>query len=308
MQQTWIDTHIHVSDIGRDGAKRERMLADLLDVLDRCDADLRFVISCDGPYYGHMVKDPEAILRGNEMIYNLCRQAPNRLYGACMINPNFLEESLRAMDVCFNEWGFVMLGEMLQYSMKYDMDSDIGEAVVRKAVEYDVPVQVHLGTYCYPKSRRKGEKSGAGMEHMTDLLGCAERVPEAKYILAHAIGCGPTPDYIPWADMFLDTLAGCFETYPDNFWIEIRDFHYKALKRTVAEVPTNRILAGTDWTTRIGPPFQTYGTMFDVAEEDNPFPPKVASFVKFLQDAGASEEDIFRIAFGNARELFRIES
>ena len=148
MSRTWIDTHIHVSDIGRDGAKRERMLEDLLDVLDRCDADLRFIISCDGPYYGHMVKDPEAILRGNEMIHDLCKGAPDRLYGACMVNPNFLDESLRVMDICFNEWGFVMLGEMLQYSMNYDMDSDVAETVVRKAVEYDVPVQVHLGTYC----------------------------------------------------------------------------------------------------------------------------------------------------------------
>ena len=41
----WIDTHIHVSDIGRDGKKREQMLEDLLEVLDRDEADLRFVIS-----------------------------------------------------------------------------------------------------------------------------------------------------------------------------------------------------------------------------------------------------------------------
>ncbi|NOZ20618.1 MAG: amidohydrolase family protein [Planctomycetes bacterium] len=302
MSRTWIDTHIHVSDIGRDGKKREQMLEDLLDVLDRCDADLRFVISCDGPYYGHMVKNPEAILRGNKMIYDLCRQAPDRLYGACMINPNFPDESIRVMDACFGEWGFVMLGEMLQYSMKYDMDSDVAETVVRKAVEYDVPVQVHLGTYWH----KRAGSSGAGMDHMGDLLGIAERVPEAKYVLAHAIGCGPTPDYVPWADMFLDTIQGYFEQYPDNFWIEIRDFQCKALPRTVAEVPSNRLLAGTDWTTRIGPPFQTYGTMFDVEEAENPFPAKVASFVGFLRDAGASDTDVSRIGFENAKELFRI--
>ena len=46
----WLDTHIHVSDLNPDGSKREQMLADLLDVLDRCDADLRFVISCDAHY------------------------------------------------------------------------------------------------------------------------------------------------------------------------------------------------------------------------------------------------------------------
>jgi len=221
-----------------------------------------------------------------------------------MINPNFSDESLRVMDICFNEWGFVMLGEMLQYSMKYDMDSDVAEAVVRKAVEFDVPVQVHLGTYWH----KDHEGSCDGMDHMRDLLRCVDRVPEAKYILAHAIGCGPTPEYVSWADMFLDTIAGVFSSYPDNFWIEIRDFQCKALKRTITDVPSDHLLAGTDWTTRIGPPFQTYGTMFGVEEDENPFPPEVESFVKFLRDAGASEEDISRIGFENAKELFKIKS
>jgi hypothetical protein len=144
------------------------------------------------------------------------------------------------------------------------------------------------------------------MDHMTDLIAAAERVPEAKFILAHAIGCGPTPDYISWADMFLDTIAGCFPRYPDNFWIEIRDFQCKALKRTLAEVPATRLLAGTDWCTRIGPPFQSYGTMFDVPQDKNPFPPKVASFKKFLRAAGASEETVMRIAYKNATGLFKV--
>ena len=145
------------------------------------------------------------------------------------------------------------------------------------------------------------------MDHMRDLLRCVDRVPEAKYILAHAIGCGPSPEYVSWADMFLDTIAGCFPSYPDNFWIEIRDFQCKALKRTIAEVPTTQLLAGTDWTTRIGPPFQSYGTMFGVDEAENPFPPEVESFAGFLREAGASEEDISRIGFGNAKDLYKIE-
>lgn len=205
MKRPWIDTHIHVSDLGPGGQRRERMLEDLLDVLDRCDADLRFVVSCDGPYYGYMAKDPSQMLPANRMIYDLVRRAPGRLYGACMVNPNFLDESLRVMNVCLGEWGFVMLGEMLQYSMKYRMNSDAAEQCVRLAVRYDVPIQVHLGTYWF-----KDDTGGSsdGMDHMRDLLKCAERVPEAKYILAHAIGCGPTPNFVPWADMFLDTLAG----------------------------------------------------------------------------------------------------
>ena len=308
MKRPWIDTHIHVSDIGPDGKRRERMLDELLGVLDRCDAALRFVISCDFPYMTRISREPGQMLACNRMIYDLCRRAPDRLYGSCTVNPNFLQESLDTMKVCFEEWGFVQLGEMLQYSMNYRMDSDAAEKVVRLAVKYDVPVQVHLGTYCMPKSKHRYSTSAAGMDHMADLIAAAERVPEAKYILAHAIGCGPTPDYISWADMFLDTIAGCFPSYPDNFWIEIRDFQCQALKRTIAQVPANRLLAGTDWTTRVGPPFQSYGTMFDVKEGQNPFAPEVASFVDFLRKAGASEEVISRIGFENAKELFKIKS
>jgi hypothetical protein len=47
--------------------------------------------------------------------------------------------------------------------------------------------------------------------------------------------------------------------------------------------------------------------MFDVKAGDNPFPPKVASFVKFLRAAGASAADIQRIGAGNAIELLRLE-
>jgi len=296
----WLDTHIHVSDLSADSSKREHMLADLLDVLDRCDADLRFVISCDGHYNGLVKQQPDGMMIANSMIHELCRQAPDRLFGSCIVNPHYLDESLQMMEVAFGEWGFVQLGEMLPYMLDFVMDSDPVERLVRQALVFDVPVQVHLGTYWGYKMGA----SGHGMDHMEDLLGIAERVPEAKYILAHAIGCAETRRFISWADWFLDALAGFFDEYPDNFWVEIRDFHCPALPRAVAEVPSNRLLAGTDWTTRIGPPFQTYGTMFNVSEADNPFPPKVASFVGFLRAAGASDEGIERLAWRNAAELY----
>lgn len=298
----WIDTHIHVSDIGPDGKKRARMLEDLLDVLDRCDADLRFVISPDGPYLSRIGADVAAMMEANRMIHDLCRRAPGCLFGSCMVNPNFVDESLRVMKVCFEEWGFVQLGEMLGYSHKYRMTDPGAERVVRLAGKYGVPVHVHLGTYWH----KKAGPSGDGMNQLADVLAIAGRVPEAKYILAHAIGCGPTPDYVSWANMFLDTIRGQFPKYPDNFWFEIRDFQCAALPRALREVPITHLLSGTDWTTRIGPPFQNYGTMFDVKEGANPFPAKVESFIGFLRKAGASETDIDRIGHENARELLQL--
>lgn len=303
MERTWIDAHIHVSDLNRDGSLRPHMLPDLLAVLDRSGHDLRLVISPDGKYLSDIGHSPEGMWRANEMIRDLVRQAPDRLYGSLMVNPNFLADSLHLMDAAFGEWGFVQLGEMLQYSHNYAMDSAAAETVVRHAVDFEVPVQVHIGTYY---GLHSGTTSEAGMEQLADLIRCYERVPEAKYILAHAIGCGPSGEYIPWAGMVLDTLAMHFPQYPDNFWVEIRDFQCSALQRTLQEVPLNRLLAGTDWTTRLGPPFQSYGTMFDVPEDENPFEPGIEAFVDFLAVAGASAEGIELIGSGNAKELYRI--
>ena len=300
--RVWIDTHIHVSDIGPDGSRRERMLEDLLDVLERCDADLRLVVSCDGPYFSRMLQSPEGVLEANRSIHELVSRAPGRLFGACCVNPHFLDESVAVARRCFGEWGFVMLGEMLQYMMDYRMDSDEVEVLLHLAEQYDVPVQVHLGTYWH----KDHTGSTDGMDHMRDLLRAADRVPGVKYILAHAIGCGPTPAFVSWAGMFLDTLGGLFEQFPDNFWVEIRDFHSPALARTLREVPTDRLLSGTDWTTRIGPPFQAYGTVFDIPQGQNPFPPSVDAFVGFLKQAGATEGDIEKIGHQNATELMRL--
>lgn len=305
-KRCWIDTHVHVSDIGNDGKKRERMQKDLLDVLDKCDADLRFLISPDATYLSRIKTDPSAMLIANQMVYDLCRCAPGRLYGSCMVNPNFLDESLLVMKICFEEWGFVQLGEMLPYIHNYRMTDTSTEKVVQLAAHYDVPVQVHLGTY-WKKGAVPGD-SMDGMNQMGDFLNVAERVPQGKYILAHAIGCGPTPEFISWANMYLDALKGVFPEFPNNFWVEIRDFQTPALSRTFREVPVTRLLSGTDWTTRIGPPFQPYGTMFDIKEKENPFPPKVSSFVEFLHMAGATEANIAQIGSENARELYKLPS
>jgi len=302
MKRLWIDSHIHVSDIGRDQQRRAHMLDNLREVMDRSGADLRFVVSPDSPYLTAMTKDADQILPANRMVYELVRQAPDRLFGACTINPNFLEESVRAMKVCFEEWGFVMLGEMLQYMMGYKMDDAPAEQTVRLAVAYDVPVQVHLGTnWSYERP-----DASHGMLQMGELMRLAARVPEAQYILAHAIGASPNPRGVPWANMYLDALKHVYDEFPRNFWIEIRDFHSPALPRLLKEVPSDRILAGTDWTTRVGPPFQSYGTMFGVMEEENPFPPGVEAMVQFLRAAGAAEAEIAHIGAENAKALFKL--
>ena len=299
-KRPWLDTHIHVSAFGPGGERRERLLEDLLDVIDGCDADLRLVLSPDGVEMSRVAREPEAVRECNEFIAGLARRAPGRLYGSCFVNPHFLDESVRTMELAFGEWGFVQLGEMLQYSMQYKMDSDAVERLVRLAVEFDVPVQVHIST-----SNRMEHPSSHGMAQLADLFGLVDRVPEAKYILAHAVGM-PDADP-PVVDRYLDAIGERFGEWPGNFWMEIRDFDSPGVPSALARVPPDRLIAGTDWTTRVGPPFLPYGVIFGVkSAEENPYPPTVAAMAGFLRQAGASDEAIEQIAFRNAAELLRL--
>lgn len=295
--RVWIDTHIHVSATAPEGLKRDHLLEDLLDVLDRDQADLRWVISPDGAELSRAIREPEGVLAGNTFIHDLVRRAPGRLYGSCMVNPHFLDESLRVMDTCFGEWDFLQLGEMLQYMMDYNMDSPGVERLVRQAVQFDVPVQVHIST-----SNRGEHPSSFGMDQLADLFALVERVPEASYILAHFVGM--PDDDPPVVDGYLDFIDERFGKWPDNFWAEIRDFSSPGVRSILARAPVSRIIAGTDWVTRVGPPFLAYGTIFGVGGAgDNPYPPCVESMVGFLEQAGGSDDVVDLIACRNAMAL-----
>jgi predicted TIM-barrel fold metal-dependent hydrolase len=297
---TWIDAHVHVSDRSPEGTFRDRLLDDLVSVLDGADADLRLVISPDGHWLDTIRDEADGAHRANAFIHGLVEHAPGRLYGSCMVNPNFPEESIRIMETCFEEWGFVQLGEMLQYMFHFDMDCDASERIVRRAVAYDVPVQVHIST-----SNARVQPSSFGREQLLDLFAIAERVPEAQYILAHAVG--NQADNPPVVDEYLDMVEERYGSWPDNFWMEIADFSSPGLCSALARVPARRLISGTDWTTRVGPPFLPFGSIFGIRSEDeNPFPPSIQQLVGFLKQQGATDGTIARIAYRNAAELLSI--
>ena len=300
--EKWIDTHIHVSDVGSDGSRRENLLQDLLQVLDAEEADLRLVVSPDANWCSVCRDEPDGCRRANEFIRGLVRRAPDRLYGSCIVNPNFVDESIQTMETCFEEWGFVQLGEMLQYMFHFRMDSAPSARLVRAAADYDVPVQVHVST----SNSAQGGFSG-GIEELEDLFGCVERVPEAKYILAHAVGTEQADPTV--IDIYIDRIEKEFGRWPANFWAEIRDFSSPGLRSALQRIPNGRLIVGTDWTTRVGPPFMPYGMIFAVASADeNPYPPCIASMVHLMDEAGATAKVVAQVGFGNAAELLRIRA
>ena len=299
LPKLWIDTHIHVSDRSSDGSLRETLAQDVLKVLDEAESDLRFVVSPDS-FWNRVVKtEPDGSSRANEFIHRLVDAAPGRLYGSCIVNPNFVEDSLRTMETCFERWGFVQLGEFLQYMFDFKMDSDDSERLVRKAVEYDVPVEIHVST----SNSAQGGWSG-GCEQLEDIFGLVQRVPEAKIIVAHAVGTDK--DDPPVIDTYLDLIEKEYGHWPDNWWAEIRDFSSPGVPSALVRIPASRLIAGTDWTTRVGPPFLPYGMVFGTSPEENPYLPCLSEMVGFLRRAGATSEAIDQIAYKNGCELMKI--
>lgn len=301
---TWLDTHVHVSNIGRGGEDRGDILSHLLEVMEGSGADLRLTISTDGPWIRRMMEDATQILEGNRFIQDLASRAPDRLYGACTINPHFPDASLEAMRVCFEEWRFPLFGEMLPYIMDYRMNTDSVATLVRAAAGYGKPVQVHIST---SNSGPQGPFEGGGTEQLEDLMDLAERVPEANYILAHFVGTERGDP--PVVSGYLDQIERRYGSFPANFWAEIRDFNSPGVSVALERIPKGRLIAGTDWVTREGPPFLPYGVVFGTTRaEDNPHSPGVARMVEFLAEAGAGEDDIEGIAWRNAGRLLGIQT
>lgn len=298
----WLDTHVHVSNYDDEGADRGDILGDLLAVIERSGADLRFVLSGDVPWVNRMKQSGDQVMAQNAFIQDLVRRAPGQLYGACTVNPHFPSDSLEAMRVCFEDWGFVLLGEMLPYLMDYRMNTDAVVDIARAASEYGVPIQVHIST---SNAGPQGPFAGGGTEQLEDLMDLAERVPDAAYILAHFIGTernGP-----PVVDGYLDQIERRYGEFPQNWWAEIRDFNSPGVVTALRRIPLKRLIAGTDWVTRIGPPFLPYGVIFGTQEaEGNPYEPGVPAMRQFLTAAGASDADIADIGFDSAAELLGV--
>ncbi len=295
----WFDAHIHVSNMDTDRTSRGDILDALLAVLDASGTDLRFILSADFPWPSLMIEDAAMVLAANEFINDLVQRAPDRLYGAFTPNPHFLDESLRTMQLAFEQWGFVMVGEMVQYIFDYMMNSEEVVEITARAAAYDVPIQVHIST---STAGPQGQFDDGGTGQLEDFFGLVERVPEAKYILAHFIGTDT--DNPPVVDGYLDQIEAHFGEFPDNFWAEIRDFNSPGVRTALDRIPGSRLIAGTDWVTRVGPPFLPYGMIFGHGTADeNPYPPSVPNMANFLTDAGATPHDIEAIAFDNLATL-----
>lgn len=300
----WIDTHCHVCSLESDGSKRPGFARHLLEVLDRDPSELHMVICPDSIWFSRIQTDPEGMQAAAQEIRDIVQLAPDCFHGALMPNPHFPDASLRLMDLCFGEWGFVMLGEMMQYSMSFRLTDPGCLRLLRHAAELGVPIMSHVATL----DVKQGAMTGTGQ--LLDLLEAAIQVPDARFILGHFVGMAETDP--TWADRYIDIVEACFGCWPRNFWAEIRDFGSPGLRSAVRRIPLDRLVSGTDWTTRGTPPFSPFGSLFDCmmnrVPEPYDEPPSTRQLAGFLEKEGLTEDRIAAIASDNAAVLLGLPS
>jgi predicted TIM-barrel fold metal-dependent hydrolase len=320
-KRLWIDGHTHLLRHRLDGGPLEYGLDDVLGVLDRSDADLRFICSDNGTAdVLRFASEPDYLHEMNEHLYRkFIQPARGRLLGSVQIDPRAMKQSHRDLDLYIGERGYVQVGEVEGQPHGFDLDTPEMLELVRHAAKLGAPVQLHCSTNDSPTG-----------EHMRQALHVAREVPEAQIIIAHAIGGRNTYQYILAAETHLASVA-------DNLHLEIMCFNVRSFLRAAYErLGPERLIVGTDWGTYHALPFDPYATHIMLQSHPNwwrdaplhgkiywdsmlwlnaalvldlretPYPCAVASFVGFLREAGVPEADIEKIGSGNAIKLFKL--
>jgi predicted TIM-barrel fold metal-dependent hydrolase len=127
----------------------------------------RAVVSCAGSQRSRTAAD---LVIGNDIACRLSEEHPGFVTPACLVNPNFLPESLAELERAAAR-GVRWVGELCGYIAGYPFTAPSGEAtagfaeIVRRASGLGMVLHLHAGT-----------------EEMARL---AEAYPQARFVIAH---------------------------------------------------------------------------------------------------------------------------
>jgi predicted TIM-barrel fold metal-dependent hydrolase len=164
---------------------------------------------------------PEEFIAGNREVSRYVEKYKGRFLGACVVNPIYIEESLREIEYCHNELGFVWLGELCNYMVPYLYSVPEFGRIVEQAVKLNMVLALHT---------EQGE-----MEYI------AQKFPHATIAFAHF---GDDHEY---ADIFkrIDTVAA-----NPNFYLDTSGYGHDrvgVLEYAVKTIGPDRVLFGSDF-------------------------------------------------------------
>lgn len=166
-------------------------------------------------------KKPEEFIAGNREVARYVEKYKGRFLGACVVNPQYIEESLKEIEYCHNQLGFVWVGELCNYMVPYLYSISEFEMLVEQTVKLNMVLALHT---------EQGE-----MEYI------AEKFPKATIAFAHF---GDDHEY---ADIFkrIDIVAK-----NPNFYLDTSGYGHDrvgVLEYAVKTIGPDRVLFGSDF-------------------------------------------------------------
>jgi predicted TIM-barrel fold metal-dependent hydrolase len=159
---------------------------------------------------------------GNRRVAELVRKYPDLFYAYCSVNPHYLPESLEEMEYTVHELGFVGIGEICPHVLDFEIDSREVRAIVEKAVELDVPLNIH----------------SSEPTHFRGLARLAKEYPTARIVMSHLGGFRFWRDGIAAIEPFDNVWTDC------SAWVMCT---MGAFETAVTTLGARRVLFGTDF-------------------------------------------------------------
>jgi predicted TIM-barrel fold metal-dependent hydrolase len=167
-------------------------------------------------------KDPANFIAGNREVAHFAEQHKGRFHASCIVNPLFIEESLREMEECRKQLGMVWMGELCNYLSGYEYTIPQFQRLVEQAVKLRMIVQLHT--------------EGDEMQYVM------EKYPSATLVFAH-FGDDKEYDHI---FRRIDLVAA----HP-NCYLDTSGYGHDrvgVLEYAVQKIGPDRILFGSDFT------------------------------------------------------------
>lgn len=176
-----IDVHAHFYTERSGRADWEAVNARRLGAGDRVGitAHVASILGTYGARSPTYFPSPDDVTHGNDRMVELQRKHPGKVFGYCVVNPNFTDHAIRELAARAREG---MIGLKLAASRR--ANDALLDPVVSAAVAHGFPVLHHVWQH------RRQEWPGQEASDAVELGQLAERHPRGWFILAHIGGGG----------------------------------------------------------------------------------------------------------------------
>jgi len=86
---------------------------------------------------------PAEFIVGNREVARYVEKYKGRFVGSCVVNPQFIDETLKEVEYCRKQLGFVWVGELCNYMVPYQYTIKEFEMLVKHIVELGMVLDVH---------------------------------------------------------------------------------------------------------------------------------------------------------------------